>query len=278
MNTKAQMQENSAASPPVKPLRKQTNDGLYARLTVVESTIKDMLQLTKTDFILRVRSDDAAERVPSECLLYFVRRPPFAADQDVLRLLFTEIRQRVLKAVPVPVRYIAGTYKKGESTIDLAIQEAVLDKFQQLLCQDRREYAERLDFFECRFNAAVARLRATARRDICNNSARYEPLAHHNEATEADSEVENPLAYFLDSIDSPEKDSAYRSKIHAAINSLPLNERRVIELFLEGIPIDSAEENAMTMVKTLKCCEKTVRNRRNRAFAKLAEFLKEENA
>lgn len=80
------------------------------------------------------------------------------------------------------------------------------------------------------------------------------------------------------SFDGPKADFLYRSKIAAAINSLPPDERRVVELILEGIPIDSKEKDTMTMAKMLGCSEKTVRNRRDRAFAKLAELLKEEDA
>lgn len=52
----------------------------------------------------------------------------------------------------------------------------------------------------------------------------------------------------------------------------------MVELFLRGIPIDSQEADTMTMVKMLGCSEKTVRNRKNRAFAKLEVLLKEDNA
>lgn len=280
MITKSQIQDNSAILPTVEPLRKQDKDGrLYTRPLEVEAEIADLSGLTKEQFVERIKAEGSDGSVRSECLLYFVRRPPFDADKDVLFAFFAAIRQRVLKAIPVPKRRIPGKSKKtAENSVDLDIQEAVLDKFQEMLCQDRQEYLERLDFFECRFNVAIARLRATARRDICNHLAHFAPLAYDSDTSEPNPEVEKALSCIMDSFDSPKMDSVYRSKIHAAINSLPLDERRVVELFLEGIPIDSKEKDTMTMAKMLSCCEKTVRNRRDRAFAKLAELLKEENA
>lgn len=280
MNTKSQIQDESVVSPTVVPLRKEKDGQLYVRPANVEVAIAELSRLTKEEFVERIEAKDSPDSVPSECLLYFVRRPPFDADKDVLFTLFAAIRQRVMKAVPVPKRPLEGKSKEkeGESSLDLDIRDAVVGKFQEMLCRDRQGYLERLDFFECRFNAAIARLRATARRDIFNEAAHLVPLINDNETGEPNPEVEKALSCVMDSLDSPKMDSAYRLKIHAAINSLPLSERRVIELILKGIQIDSKEKDTMTMAKMLGCCEKTVRNRRDRAFAKLAELLKEENA
>lgn len=278
MNTKTQTQDESADEPTVKPLRKRKDGDLYTRPVCIEEAISDLLRLTKEEFVKRIKGEDCIDSVASEVLLYFVRRPPYSADQAVLFELFTAIRQRVQKAVPVPMRRIPGTSKKVESSVDSNIREAVLDKFQEMLCKDRQEYLERLDFFECRFNAGMARLRSTARRDICKEAAHLAPLFHDEETNGLVPEVEKAISCIADSFDGPKMDSSYRSRIHAAISTLPLAERRVVELILKDTPIDSQETDTVTMVKILGCCEKTVRNRRDRAFAKLAELLKEENA
>ena len=70
-------------------------------------------------------------------------------------------------------------------------------------------------------------------------------------------------------------DFLFRSKLLVAISLLPPDQRRVVELLLQEYPIDSKEAGADTIVKILGCTEKTVRNRRDRAFAKLREALKE---
>lgn len=279
MVTKSKTREDSADLPTIEPLRKQEADGRpYARPPEVEAEIAELSRLTKEQFVERINAVGSDERVCSECLLYFFRRPQFGGDEEVLLLLFAAIRQRVLKAVPVPTRSIAGKTKKAERLIDLDIRDAVLGKFELLLCRDRQEYQERLDFYECRFNAGMARLRSTARRDICNEAEKFAPLPQDSEAGEPSPKVEEALSCISDSFDGPKTDFLYRSKIHAAISSLPLEERRVVELFLRGIPIDSQEADTMTMVKMLGCSEKTVRNRKNRAFAKLEVLLKEDNA
>ena len=153
-----------------------------------------------------------------------------------------------------------------------------MDKFQKLLCRDRGEYQERLDFFECRFNAAIAKLRATARRDALNSASHLVSLTYDDETAGPSPEVESALASLRDGPDRISTDFLYRSKMYTAIDSLPLDERRVVELFLKGFPIDSQETDVQTMVKILGCAEKTVRNRRDRAFNKLRALLKEEDA
>lgn len=280
MNKNSRKDDETDETASVLPLRKKDNDGLtYARPAEIIATIVDLLRLTRDEFLKRVSADDLGEGIPSECLLYFVRRPPFAADKDVLFALFAGIRQRVLKAVPVPKKRTPTLSNRvAESSVDLEIQEAVLDKFQEMLCRDRQEYLDRLDFFECRFNAAVARLRSTARRDVFNEASHLAGLAPDSETCESNPEVEKALSRISDSFDGPKTDFLYRSKIHSAINSLPLDERRVVELFLQDIPIDSQESDTMTMVRILGCSEKTVRNRRDRAFVKIARLLNEEGA
>ena len=131
--------------------------------------------------------------MPSECVLYFVRRLSLDHDQNLAHDLFIALRARVLGAVPVRRRRIVGSDQLAENAFDLNVQEAVLQKFQELLCGDRGEYDERLDFFECRFNMALALLRSTARRDVCRKESRYRPLSLDGDPNELSKEVEAAL-------------------------------------------------------------------------------------
>lgn len=263
-------------TPSVAPLRMRRPDGdLYHRPNEVERAIAALLHLPAREVAKRSRIEDPEhpDYVPSECVLYFVRRPD--ADEDALRGLFAALRQRVLRAVPVSTRRVAGSTKLAERAADLEVREAVLDKFQVLLCGDRGEYDARLDFYECRFNAALARLRATARRDVRRADSCHEPAAFGGPA-EPSAEVEAALAAVRGPADGAGIDFLYRSKLRAAISSLSPDERRVVELILNEVPIDSQDKEALTIVKVLGCSEKTVRNRRDRAFEKLRDALKEE--
>ncbi len=270
--------DGEGQSMPVAPLRKKHENGeLYCRPPEVEPALAVLLPLAAHELVERARIKDAKDPryVPSECVLYFVRRPSSLNDESALRELFAILRQRVIAAVPVAERRIPGTKKQAESSVDRDIQDAILHKFQLMLCEDRRGYDERLDFYECRFNAALASLRTTVRRAVRRKAAPLEPLESENEPGEPSPEVESALAKLRP---APEDglDFLYRSKLLRAISVLPDDERRVVELLLQEIPIDSKDKEMVTIVKILKCSEKTVRNRRDRAFKKLHDALKEE--
>jgi hypothetical protein len=263
--------DTEKVTPSIAPLRMRKPDGSpYCRPKETEAALAILLQLPASELLARARIEDSenSDYVPSECVLYFVRRPTFN-DESVHRDLFIILRNRVLRAVPVRGQRLPGSTKVAEKAADLEVREAVLHKFQEMLCGDRGEYDDRLDFYECRFNQALALLRATARRDARREQSHYEPMSSDADTKEASREGENPL-------DDQNVDFLYRSKLRVAISSLPVNERRVIELMLEGLPIDSEDKDVITIAKTLGCVEKTVRNRRDRAFEKLRDALKEE--
>jgi len=251
---------------------------LYHRSNEVEEAITVLSKLPATELVERCSIDNPKDPkyVPTECVLYFVRRPSFGSDQYAHRGLFVILRQRVLRAVPVATRRVAGSQQLGESSLDLEIRDAVLQKFQQMLCRDRGDYDERLDFYECRFNAALALLRKTTRRDVLRKRPGQVSATYEGDTNEPTAEVEKALGAVRNPENGEGLDVLYRSKLLAAISSLPPDEQRVIELILEDLPIDSQDEGVLTIVKVLGCVEKTVRNRRDRAFARLRDALKEE--
>lgn len=276
------MAENVAreeAAPSVVPLRMQTSDGsLYYRRKEVEADLALLSHLPSKELVERSRIEDTKDpnHVPSECILYFVRRPHFGEDSEAFRDLFIILRQRVLRATPTSSRQLPGSSKRGVNSVDLEIQEGVLQKFQELLCIDRSTYDTRLDFYECQFNSALAALRATVRKEVRKEHSHRESLEDEAASNEPSREVNTALATLKNSEDD-NLDFLYRSKLHVAISSLPPEERRVVELWLKDVPIDSQDENLLTMVKVLGCAEKTVRNRRDRAFQRLHDALREED-
>ena len=271
--------DRERASPSVAPLRMQKPDGsLYDRPKKIEEALAVLSRLPATEVVERARIEDPDEPgyVPPECVLYFVRRPSLINREDALRELFMILRRRVLRAVPIPRRRLANSKKLAENSVDLEIQEVVLHRFNKLLCSDRGQYDQRLDFYECRFSSALAKLRKTARRDVQRKNPYYQTTSPGGAPSGPPGEIESTLAAIRNSVDGEGIDFLYRSKLHLAISSLPPDERRVVELLLQELPIDSKDKEALTIVKVLGCSEKTVRNRRDRAFEKLRDALKEE--
>lgn len=153
-----------------------------------------------------------------------------------------------------------------------------MDRFQELLMLDRAGYDDRLDYFEVNFDAAVAALRLTARKKARKEERRSEPMTYDDETSELNAEIEEAAAAQTPISGSKLDDPIYRSRLDAAIDSLPENQRRVVELLKLGVPIDSQEPEVTTIVSILKCSEKTVRNRRDKAYDVLRKILEEEES
>lgn len=266
----------------IAPLRMTTVDGeLYCRPKEVERAIAALSQLAAKEVVERSRIRDPKDNdyVRTECLLHFVRRSTFGHDKDASFDLFAELLDRVEKyAVPELTRRNQRSDTEPEAMILVEVREAIVEKFQDMLCADRAEYDTRLDFYECRFNAALATLRLDKREEVWRRHKRFKPIAVDEESNEPSIEVEEAYAKLREPQNAETSDFLYRLKVQAAINSLPAEERQVIELLDRGLPIESQDPQVLSIVKVVGCVEKTVRNRRKRAIEKLLNAVKEENA
>ena len=177
--------------------------------------------------------------------------------------LYKLLIERVLRLLP------NADSRDGGSTAltPLRIQESVRDAFVNALVLDRGEYNERLDYFEIRFEAALRRLRMTAQEQTWREENRRSPLQANADNPDLDIEVER-AAGSLVTIDWTKKDGGdYRTSLDAAIDILPIEQIRIIEMQRLGIPISSeTDPNAVTIAKTLGKAEKTIRTYRDKAY------------
>lgn len=261
----------------IAPLQKQSKGNTYFRPPEIEAALEALESLPIEELARRAQTSDVddPEYVPSECVLHFVRQSKANGDTTPYQDLFAALRNRVIRAVPVRLRRVTGMSRPAESDLAAQIRERVLFDFQKLLCIDRQAYDERLDYYEIRFNDAIAKLRATARRAILKKQSRRKPMQYDGDSTELTLKMEQTLERVRSSDGQKDDDLPYRLRFYEAISTLPDDQRRVMELLLEGVPIDSEDPEARTIRKILGCVEKTVRNRRDRAFATIREALKE---
>lgn len=261
------------------PLRKLQQDGtLYRRRPDVESKLDALLQRSRSQVrelcTIGAPADD--NHVPSECLLHLVRGCRSDNSDRHFEALFLALRQRVITRLPAAEIGHGVDGKVLASQRNIKIAEYVLDRFQALLVSDRAGYDERLDYFEVNFDAAIASLRLDGRRKAFKEEKRTEPMTYDDETSELNVEIEEAAAAQNPPSESKLDDPAYRLRFYAAIDTLPEDQRRVMELLLLGIPIDSKEPGVQTIVHILGCAEKTVRNRRDRAYVALRNTLEEE--
>lgn len=261
------------------PLRKTKGDGSpYIRPPEVEASIDALLALGRTDLLQRCKISDSShpDYVKSECILHFVRLSKADNNDRHFEELFKILRARVRRALPAVERFVQEGKNASVQASAVQIRDEVLFRFQALLCLDRADYDERLDYFEIKFDGAIANLRRTARKRAWRDEDRSNPLTYDDETNEPSREVEDALARLHPLSASKMDDPAYRLRLDAAIDSLPADQGRVIEMLRQDFPIESGDPEVMTIVKVLGCVEKTVRNRRDRAFKALRAALEEE--
>jgi hypothetical protein len=261
------------------PLRKSNQDGaLYQRRLVIENALDDLLKASRLDLAERCKISDPSDTnyIPTECLLHLVRECRSDNSDHFFAALFRALRQRVVVRLPSPEIKGGSEGKVLVSQRNIKIRDYVMDRFQGMLMRDRAGYDERLDYFEVNFDAALATLRLDGRKKAFKEEKRSETIGYDDETSELNAEVEEAAAAQNPISESKLDDPVYRSRLYGAIDSLPDNQRRVIELLLRGIQIDSQEPNVPTIVRFLNCTEKTVRNRRDRAYAAIRKALETE--
>jgi hypothetical protein len=253
------------------PLRKLNLKGqLYIRPPEIEAKLVELGSLSRDELLTRcvIREREDPRYVPSECILYFVRNCRNEDANSFFEQLYKILLERVFRRLPSPEG--AG---ETETLTASEIRNHAVGTLVELLAADRNNYSEKLDYFEIRFDSAMARLRADACREVLPDAKRSVPLEINQETGELLSEVERTGEGFdpfnptkLSSLD-------YRLSLDSAIDVLTVEKRRIVEMIKLGIPIDSKEPGVVTIAKTLGKSEKTVRTHRDEAFAELYAWL-----
>ncbi len=252
----------------VTPLRKRRLSGeLYERDPKIEALIAELAVLPRDELITRAeitkRSDSGY--VPSECLVYFIRASRRDNNEAWFERLYRILTERVLRSLP----NAEGHDGKTESLTRGVVRDKVFGRFVELLSADRAGYAEKVDYFEVRFDGALANLRRDAQEKAWRDENRSQPLEYDEESGELSPEVEAAAGTQDPFATSNFDDPAYRSRLDAAIEALPTEQSRIIHMLRQGFPIDSKEPDVMTIAKALGRSEKTVRTYRDKAFTAL---------
>ena len=251
----------------VTPLRKKRlrTEEIYTRIPEIEAKLVELEALSSDDLLARIqirRRDDPCY-VPSECLVYFVRATRADNSTTGFDQLYKVLVERVLRSLP----RAESADGRTTSLTNSVIRDKVFGRFVELLSADRSEYSEKLDYFEVRFDGALASLRRDAQEQAWRDENRSTSLEFDEETGEPSEEVERAAGSFDWSTDSEIGGADYRFGLDAAIDVLPPEQMRIIEMLRKGVPIDSKEADAVTIAKALGKSEKTIRTHRDKAFA-----------
>ena len=262
----------------IPPLRKRTREGTpYSRPAEMENLIVDTLSLPFKDFMERaeIRNREHPEYLPSEVLVHRIRATRHSSTDRQFDALYLLLRERIHRSCPSVLAQADGSGGVVGKLLD--VREDVFDRFVTLLLNDRDGYAEKLDFFEIRFDRAVMLLRKNAFRRVERREEPLNPL-EYDESSEISKDVEEYISLMNPRPMTLDEELTYRFQIRRAINLLPEMERRVIDMLEAAVPIESKNPNETSIVGVLGCTPKTVRNRRDRAIRRLREMLGQEGS
>lgn len=262
----------------IEALRKHRRDGrCYERRPDITAILLELEGLSQEQRVKRaqIRSATDPQYLPSECLLHLLRKSKRDNSNKLFEAIFRILLARVEGAATLKSEiYRLPTGKMAITSFGTKVRDDVVDRFLARLIADRNSYDERLDYFEINFAHAIASLRSTAKAKAASEEKHSQPLAA-NDDEEVSAEVEMAAGAF-DPFDAAVIDDGnYRFRLFAAIRKLPEKERHVVALLFKEYPIESNDPDKPSICKILGCVEKTVRNRRDRAFEKLKAALSE---
>jgi len=252
-------------------LTKKNKDGvLYTRPAAIESII-DALAGKDLDSIkgrAEIRSPDSNQYVPSECLVFLIRDAGRRGDHAAMNALLPYLLARCEGR-------LKGKIQREEFADAEKIREDILGEFAVLFAADLTDPRCRLDFYECRFNAAFRafylhylRRERARREDLVEIPARDDP--------EDDRTDEEMLETMSGEILRPwfQKRGQFSQEMKDAIVRLPEDERKAVVLhYYFGLPEDSIDRAKLSVASRCGVTGKTVRNRLGRAMKRLAKYL-----
>lgn len=265
-------QPTANAGAMIRPLRKHKRDGTpYTRPGHIDSLLVELAELPRDEILRRAAVTNSSDPsyLPSECLLHIMRSGRSENSDRYFERLFGLLSKRVIRALP---RFI--TARGMIEPVKERVHELAYGRFTELIAADRIEYDERLDFFEVRWNAAIANLRRDAWEKALAELKDSDSL-DDDETGELAAEVEKAIGSFDPFDPAALNEADYRLRLQAAIDRLPKEQIRIIEMLRQDIPIDSTEPGTVTIADTLGKSEKTIRNHRNRAFLAIKRTMTE---
>jgi DNA-directed RNA polymerase specialized sigma24 family protein len=252
--------------------KKDKNDTPYRRRPEIEALLThfEALAADERTHLFEPSSRKAPDYVPSEALVYFLRRAWAEDKKKEFEQIFNLLMKRVGAALNASINdsRMAGAQE---------IREEIFGRFAERIAKDCVAKSTWLDFYEICFEKAFLSFQITALRQIGPTTVETVPLTSNEENdAELTPEIECAAADFLDGNLSKFDEPGFRSALMAAIDCLPSDQKQVVGLLLQGFPIDSKDSDVMTIARILQCDERTVRNRRNRALSTLKTTLQEE--
>lgn len=242
----------------------------YLRRSEVEKEIGAILQ--EPPAVWGQRATIASPKLPgylsSECLTYLFREAGNRQETAVRDQLLSSLLNRCGNILE---NKVSDGLRHAED-----LRHEILTDFVEL-CVTQHAPGGNLDYYEVNFNAAFKLLRVGKVRSALVKNGREAPLSEIEGFTEGTPCDDIYAALSRIGNNASEQEVALtRKRVWEAINQLPIDERDVVVLKMAGYQNESKNPQVATISSKCECDVRTVQNRLNRAYAKLAEVLKEE--
>ncbi|WP_116799802.1 RNA polymerase sigma factor [Pseudomonas syringae] len=247
---------------------------IYKRPPRIEAWISTLESVDVSDRFTQFSLPKASEGyVPSEVLVYFLRRAWQASNRKVFEQIFRLLLGRIERSL---------RSRLWDSAVGSAsdICDEIINRFVVSVTKDCNSTDGVLDFYEIRFDRALSTIKISVLRgryaEVGN--AILVPFDSQNPddaslSSEVEAAWEDRLRNELTRIDDP----AFRFTLLSAIDRLPQDQKQVIGLRMKGIPVHADDPSVQTIARMLQCDERTVRNRSARALKCLKVILEKES-
>lgn len=255
------MEVRNANSTKVKPLTKRTMQGeIYLRRAETQLQIEKVLILEKPQVLEMLGGSerrDAADYLLDETLVYLFREARRAGDDELFNQLYTELNRRTWKLF----LKFRSTFHSQEDFEDFGqkTETAILRK---LLDTD----SDRADFAQVQFGSfVISEAKSVWKQNLAviNKDKEFFHTPREDDETGAN-ELEN-LA--VGDLSDEEK-----IIIREGLSKLSPDQQMVAAMLLDGIQIESVDENELTISRHLGVSSRTIRNRIKEMRSTLADY------
>jgi hypothetical protein len=245
----------------MRALTKRTRaGGAYERRRDVERILASLGALDDRSLISACRA--GGDDMPSECLVHVARTAARSGSRTLFAAAYGVLERRILR------RLSRRGFRSTDAAVDVEVRDAVVDRVRVLFASDAAEPGEALDFLEVSFDAAMEAFRLDAFRRASRRARGRVDLTTADGAPTA--EVERAVA---DAAGGDAEDALLHecrmAFVRRELPRLPPLRRRIVELLMDGLPIDSASPDAPSVSRVLRRSERSVRSHRDAAFASI---------
>lgn len=258
----------------VRALKKRDKNGqLYVRPQTIEQSITAALTQTSASWIASAAISDRrnAQYLAPELVVHLIRHSLRMQDYSTANFLLQKFGERVM-------RLLEHHVKESHAFSAAIVREETLSRFLELFAEDLNEpEVGVLDFYELRFNRALAALRAQVIRYERLRTTPLESVSAH-EPRNADEEEPEPIELPDLSPGADVVTSAENAELYRLVQALPPDERAaILWKYYSDLDTEATDPTKTTVASLAGVSGSEIRSRLRAAYARLKKRMEEKS-